>query len=205
MKSKIYGLILSAGFSSRMDEFKPLASYKNKTFIEHIINKLSTVCDDILIVTGYNNKILEESMRAVYKSDDVLKKIDFVFNPNFRNGMFSSIKTGVKSLLHKMSESDYVMLHLVDQPHISNEVYKKLADKTNQKVQELVIPSYGRKAGHPLIIPRSVLQAIITAPDTENLRSILKKWHDSTTYVEIDEESVLQDVNTLEEQKEFLT
>lgn len=187
-----------------MDEFKPLASYKNKTFIEHIINKLSTVCDDILIVTGYNNKILEESVRVVYKSDDVLKKIDFVFNPKFQNGMFSSIKTGVKSLLHKMSKSDYVMLHLVDQPHISESVYTVLAERTHDERLDVIIPSYNMKAGHPIVLSRDVIEYVASVPDSDSLRDILKKWREDTTYVVIEDKSIIQDINTPDEVKEYL-
>jgi len=201
---KIFGLIIAAGLSSRMDGFKPLVRYRDKTFIQHIIDKLSLVCDEIVIVTGHNNKNLEEGVRAMYKGDDVLKKIDFVHNQNFQNGMFSSIKAGVTFLLPRMSESDYIMLHLVDQPHISESVYKTLAEKAHNERLKVIIPSYNMKAGHPIVLSKDIIEDVAVAPDSNNLRDILKKWRNDATYIEITDESVLQDVNTLKERKEYL-
>ena len=201
---KIFGLIVAAGLSSRMDGFKPLVRYNNKTFIEHIINKLSSVCDSIVIVTGFNGYALEDSVKTMYQKDDILKKVDFVHNQNFQNGMFSSILTGLREILRSMNDQDYVMFHLVDQPHISESVYKILANRAHDGQLKVIIPSYNMKAGHPIVLSKDIIEDIAVAPDSNNLRDILKKWRNDTTYIEITDESVLQDVNTPGERKEYL-
>ncbi len=204
MMPKIFGLILAAGYSSRMDDFKPLMLYDQKPFIEHIINKLAAVCDEILIVTGFNGFVLEDSVKVIYQGKPILKKMDFVHNKDFAKGMFSSVQVGLKELFPEMQKDDYVMLHLVDQPHISEVVYEKLAHKARNSTRKVILPSYEKKAGHPIMLSKSVVEKIINAPASDNLRDILRNFHDEISYIEISDESIVQDVNTQEERERYL-
>jgi len=204
MMPKIFGLILAAGFSSRMDDFKPLVHYDQKPFIAHIIDKLSTVCDEILVVTGFNGYALEDSVKAIYHENPILKKIDFIHNKDFIKGMFSSVQVGLKEICLKMQEDDHVMLHLVDQPHISEDVYERLAEKAHSPNMKVIVPSYNMNAGHPIVLLKEVVEEIVGAPESENLRDLLRKLNDEIIYVNISDESIIQDVNTLEERNRYL-
>lgn len=205
MMSKIFGLVLAAGYSSRMGDFKPLVLYDQKPFIEHIINKLAVVCDEILIVKGFNGYVLEDSVKVIYNGKPIMKKIDFIHNKDFEKGMFSSVQCGLKELFPKIQEDDYVMLHLVDQPHISEIVYEKLAHEARSSARKVILPSYEKKAGHPIMLSKSIVEKIIDAPVSDNLRDILRKLHDEISYIEISDESIVQDVNTQEERERYLT
>ena len=90
---KIYGLILSAGLSGRMKMFKPLANYKGKTFIHNIILKLNPVCEKIFIVTGFNSEKLKYEITKTFSNEkELLSKINFVYNENYKQGMFTSLQ-----------------------------------------------------------------------------------------------------------------
>jgi hypothetical protein len=57
--------------------FKPLADYKEKTFIHNIIAKLDLICDEIVIVTGFNSDELKTETITSLKHEnqsEVLKK-----------------------------------------------------------------------------------------------------------------------------------
>ena len=204
MSEKIYGLILAAGFSSRMDGFKPLVLFGQKPFIAHIIDKLSAVCDEIIVVTGFNGYALEDSVKAIYNETPILLKIDFIHNKDFVKGMFSSVQVGSKAVFPKMQDNDHVMLHLVDQPHISENVYTKLADKAHGADINVIVPSHNRRAGHPIVLSRFVVEKIIDAPVSNNLRNILNKFRDKTAYIDIPDESIIQNINTPEEREKYL-
>ena len=92
-----------------MGKFKPLLTYKGKSFIQNIILKLNSVCDKIIIVTGFNANEVEESMLKQFK---VNSKIEFVFNSKFEKGMFNSLQTGLTAAIN----SDWILYHFVDQP-----------------------------------------------------------------------------------------
>jgi len=204
MMPKIFGLILAAGYSSRMGDFKPLVLYDQKPFIEHIVNKLGAVCNEIVIVKGFNGYVLEDSVKAIFTDKLIMQRINFIHNKNFVKGMFSSVQVGLKKIFPRMQKDDYVMLHLVDQPHISKNVYKKLADEARSCSRKIIMPSYDMKAGHPIMLSKYVVGKIINAPVSDNLRDILRKFHEEISYIEISDESIVQDVNTREEKEKYL-
>jgi len=55
-KTKITGLLLSAGTSSRMGENKALLPYNESDFISTILFKMEHVCSKIIVVTGYQSE-----------------------------------------------------------------------------------------------------------------------------------------------------
>lgn len=115
---KICSIILSAGLSSRMGKFKPLLEIDGVPAIKRIIraNKESDI-ENIIVVTGYNHKALEDEI----KNEDVT----IAFNPDYENGMFTSILTGIKKAVER-DDFDYIMLFLGDVPLIPSEVITNL-------------------------------------------------------------------------------
>ena len=86
--TRIWGIVISAGLSGRMGKFKPLLDYRGKSFIQNIVVKLNPVCDKIIIVTGSNKIEVVENAKEL----DLNSKIDFVFNPEYEKGMFTSLQ-----------------------------------------------------------------------------------------------------------------
>ena len=92
----IKAILLAAGKSKRLkSENKLIKKFKNKALINHSLQALfKSKVDKIVIVLGYQNK----EVRKVIKKN---KKNIFVFNKNFRLGMSSSIKAGLKKISKK--------------------------------------------------------------------------------------------------------
>ncbi|MBC8527123.1 MAG: NTP transferase domain-containing protein [Candidatus Cloacimonetes bacterium] len=201
MNKKIYGIILAAGYSSRMSEFKPLAKYKDEYFIVTILKKLSFFCEKIFIITGFNAELLENEIKNTLKETDLLKKISFVFNPNFSKGMFSSVQTAAKELLNIANHYDYVLLHLVDQPQISLTVYELLVKSSQQSENTVIIPSFQHKSGHPILLKKPILQKISNSETNETLRNILEKEKKNTLHVNVADSAIIKDANTDNELK----
>ena len=88
-KFSVIGLIIAAGLSSRMGEFKPLLKLNNITFISNILNKLQSVCNEIIVVTGHNLKLIESEIEANFVTED--SNIRLVHNQDYKKGMFTSI------------------------------------------------------------------------------------------------------------------
>jgi CTP:molybdopterin cytidylyltransferase MocA len=89
---KIAGLILAAGFSSRMGKIKPLLPIGSVTLLERVISSFfAGGINDIFLVLGhYQNQILSN---LPYKD-----QINIIYNPLYPQGMLSSIRAGINAI-----------------------------------------------------------------------------------------------------------
>ena len=63
-RMKINGLILAAGMSSRMGDFKPLMKINNKSIIEQTIDSmLNSGVNYVTVVLGYRGEEIESMLR----------------------------------------------------------------------------------------------------------------------------------------------
>ncbi|MEA2103871.1 MAG: NTP transferase domain-containing protein [Candidatus Cloacimonadota bacterium] len=202
IQKKIYAIILAAGYSSRFSIFKPLAKYKSKYFIINIIENLCLYCDEIVIVTGYKSEFLKEKTEKALIDPEIKSKLRFVYNEHFPAGMFSSVQTAAKYLNRKIDNDDWILLHLVDQPHIPKQVYKRLILSTETSKNEIIIPSYEMHSGHPILFRKEVVKKIISSTTAKTLKDIIKKF--SIEYISVEQKQILQDVDLDEDVARFL-
>lgn len=189
---RVSGLILAAGLSGRMNSFKPLLKIKNQTIIQIIVDKLLNVCDNVVIVTGFKSG---EIKSVIEKSD----RIKFVFNEEYEEGMFTSLKKG----LSELSNSDWTIYHFVDQPFLPRSFYSEFVAQIDQRYN-WVQPEFNSVKGHPILIDRSIYQIILNEGDDSSLRnisakSLIKKFIWDCNYPQI-----LDDMDTQEEFKKLL-
>jgi molybdenum cofactor cytidylyltransferase len=83
-------IVLAAGFSSRMEEFKPLLSVGGETITDRVISTFLSNGVEVLLVTGWR----QDELAAGIKNRD----ITIVENPDYERGMLSSVQAGVKRL-----------------------------------------------------------------------------------------------------------
>jgi molybdenum cofactor cytidylyltransferase len=189
----ISGLILSAGLSGRMKRFKPLADYKGKTFIEHIIFKLDKVCKQIVIVTGYNSDTLQTFLKGRFNSSESLsKKMIFAYNNAFLDEMFTSLQRGVSEV-----ESDWVIYHFVDQPGLPIEFYNDFVKQVENNVN-WIQPVNNNRKGHPILLNKKLFQIIIDSPPDSTLRDISRNPVIKKKYWECSYPEIFQDIDTEE-------
>ncbi len=106
-------VIIAAGCGSRLKEYhqgipKTLLSVHGKRIIDDIIEKIiSNGISDIVIITGYKSKLLEEYL-AKYKDSSIT--IRFIYNPRWEEANGISVLTARKA----MSEKDEFILLMSD-------------------------------------------------------------------------------------------
>lgn len=185
--NKIYAILLSAGLSGRMKKFKPLLLYKGNSFVQNIALELNTVCDKIIVVTGHKAEEVEENVNQL----NLQSKLEFVFNPEFKRGMFTSLKAG----LRKARNTDWILYHFVDQPSLPIKFYSDFIEQIDED-HNWIQPSIKSRSGHPILINKELFVIILKAPDNSSLREIsnnpiIKKKIWECSYSEI-----FQDVDT---------
>jgi len=179
---KTGAVILAAGYSSRMGEFKPLMPVGNMTAVERIIGSAKNAgIDDIVLVTGYNREKLSKITETY--------GIKEAFNSLFSQGMFTSIKAGI-SRLDKDTEGFFIMP--VDCPLIKEETLEKL---TEGKADQMAVPTYMGKKGHPLYVPAIYAGEILALDNSDSFKTITDKYEDRMIRQETGSESVVLDMD----------
>ena len=184
-KYSVGAVILAAGQSKRMGRNKMLLPFDRSTVIATIVSEVtSTSVDEAIVVTGYEADKIEAALTAY--------PVRCVFNPDYAQAeMLVSMQMGLRS----MSEHQQaVLMVLGDQPRIRHEAVQRVIDAGAPGA--LVIPSYQRRRGHPILIDRAFWPEILALPPDSILRDFIRLHADRIRHVEIDSDSVLHDVDT---------
>jgi molybdenum cofactor cytidylyltransferase len=187
--SEIWAMILAAGESKRMKAQKLLFPFDGKTMIEKVIeNVIHSGVDKTLVVVGsHSNEILE-----------VIEHLNLIhcYNDNYKEGMLSSVKCGVRSL---PANYDAVLVFLGDQPMIPKEAVNMVINAYKSSDKGIVIPTFQNKRGHPLLIDRRYNEEIEKLEESEGLRALAVKFADDVLEVETNLPGILRDIDTREE------
>jgi molybdenum cofactor cytidylyltransferase len=130
---------------------------------------LLSVCDRVIVVTGFNRNEVEATIELAFHDGNLFPRVDLIYNPDFEKGMFSSLQAGVKAI----KDSDWVLYHFVDQPFHEKKFYKDLTDQIDPEF-DWIQPVYKGNEGHPVIFNNKVSDLIINSPVESMLRGISK-------------------------------
>jgi len=190
---KIIGLILAAGYSSRMGAFKPLLPIGDMTAVERISTSLKKAgVHNIIGVTGFQR----EQLSSVFASEGITES----YNQDFEQGMFTSVKAGIRAA----QNGDGFLLMLVDCPLVPSEVLELIIKKHRENPDAFIVPCYRGKNGHPLFIPARYAEEILTYEGENGLKAIRDLHNDKLIRLEVDTEAVVLDMDTREGYEEVL-
>lgn len=192
-KAKYSGILLAAGNSSRMNKWKIEIEIQNVPLLFHSLQKLVSVCDEVVVVGGCN---LDRLVELIEKNNLVdTNNIQVICNRQYQAGMFSSIKTGVENAKH-----GNVFIALADMPFISIETYGLLKSKYEEEKQydfiqpAMILENGKRKKGHPILINDKVKLAIKRENDSSILRDVLRNFSGNSFLCE--DLGIIYDIDT---------
>jgi len=192
------GVILAAGYSTRMGRDKALLPWQNTNFLGAAIEMLFASTDLVIVVGGANVGSLKSE---IYRRGAFL-----TINPDPSRGQFSSLQTGLQEVLNR--GRDAAVVTLVDRPPISSATVAALTESFRIEsragkwaiVPEVIDPATGMaKHGHPIILGREMIEFILKAPVTNNARDVMHAHQDRIRYVTVEDDNTIRNVNTPEE------
>lgn len=185
-KKKIAALILAAGYSSRLGEFKPLLRLGGKALWERAADLFhSAGIGDIRVVVGHQAEALIPRLESA--------KVSWVLNPNYRQGMFSSVVAGIESLRNDC-EAFFVLP--VDIPLVRPQTIRDLCEAYREGRDRIVYPVFSGKRGHPPLISSEYREAIWSYSGVGGLRGFLEAYGEKAVELEVADEGILLDVDT---------
>jgi molybdenum cofactor cytidylyltransferase len=182
----LVGVVLAAGESRRMGKPKQLLPFGGATILERVVDTLLTAgVGEIIVVLGH----LAEHVGAVLGD----RPVRTVINASYRQGMLSSVKCGVRAI---GAGSDAVLFALGDQPHIECAVVSEVIRAYRAGSAGIVIPCYGGKKGHPIIInlPK-YREAIVNLPEDVGLNALLQEHVDDVRLIDVATDDIIRDID----------
>jgi molybdenum cofactor cytidylyltransferase len=187
---KLSILILAAGNSSRLGQPKQLVKFKEKTLIEFVAETALKISDEVLVVLGANSEIIEEQLTSLSDS------ISTVYNPDWQEGMGTSIRLGIQILEKK---SDTVIILLSDQPFISQELLQKMVQTFAKNQKPIVSCVYDGRLGVPMLFDKSIFPSLLTLKGEKGAKSILTYFENQISTIDFKEGII--DIDTPEDLK----
>ena len=118
------------------------------------------------------------------------------YNENYRDGMFSSVLCGIKSLPERY---DAVLIFPGDQPMIEPYVINKIIETYRRTGKGIIIPVYKKKRGHPLLVGYRYRSSICNLDPGEGLRMLARKNKRDVLEVNVNSPGIIKDFDTKED------
>ena len=184
----ITAILLAAGQSKRLrGENKLTKLFKGKPLINHILFSLiKSKVNKIIIVLGFEHlKIKTKLLKS--------KKINFAINKNYKKGMSSSIKTGLKKL---PKNSKGFLIVLGDMPNITKTTINKICLSITRSDKEIILPKFKNRTGNPIGFKQSMIKNIYKIKGDRGAKNIIKKNNKKIKFLNINSKSILTNLNT---------
>ena len=181
----IKGILLAAGQSKRLkNENKLIKIFKSKPLINHALNSVkNSKIKKIIIVLGYQFK---EVKKKIKKN----KKIIFVHNKNYKNGMSSSIKSGLKKISKK--DKGFIILQS-DMPFVKTSDINKIYNSIIRKKYLVHALKYKNRIGNPIGFDISILNKFNKIKGNVGAKYMVKRLQKSTNFIKVSSDKVFKD------------
>lgn len=185
------GVILAAGASSRMGRDKALLPWHGGTFLSAAIQALQRETELVIVVAGQNAPKLEPTVYA--------NAAYIVVNPHPELGQMSSLQRGLEEVLNR--GRDAAIVTLVDRPSPRSETVEHLKRAFLAAGDQTwaVVPEYGGRHGHPIVIGREMIHSFLRVPATSTARDVEHAHQQHILYVPVNDALVAANVNTEED------
>lgn len=187
-------VVLAAGRAKRMGTDKLALKIGHKTVIEKTLDHLvQSGFEEIIVVTGPENN---------WQSNLDSKRFRLVNNPDYRNGLSSSL---IKGLSKVDARSQGVLFALGDQPSILPETYKLLVKTYQNNLKLVTCPLYRGKRGNPTLFDRRTWPDLMGLSGDRGGRMLLRKLPEhSIDYIETNRREVIIDIDTPDDYRQLL-
>ncbi|WP_298766751.1 nucleotidyltransferase family protein [uncultured Polaribacter sp.] len=160
-------LVLAGGQSSRMKSPKQLVKIGNNFLLETVLNKAKTINKNhVYCVLGANASLIRREISSA--------NVNFIYNKNYKNGLSSSIASGVTFIKSKNENYSSVLVLLADQPAISKDYLFNLIALHTKNNSKIVASKYPNKKGVPAIFPKTYFHKLSMLKDDFGAKEIIK-------------------------------
>ena len=187
---KIAGLLLAAGRSTRMGGPNKLLEEINGRALVRIAAEqlIASRAKPVIVVTGHQRERIEHALSGL--------KVEFVHNPDFADGLSTSLKAGIKAV---PPDADGAVVTLGDMPQVSAKLIDRLIGAFDPERGALVVvPTLAGKRGNPVLWSRRFFADLMTVDGDVGARHLIGAYAEAVTEVPVEDAAALTDIDTPE-------
>lgn len=187
---KIGALILAAGQSRRMGkENKLLAEVNGKPMVRHVADAVAaSKAASMTVVLGHEADAVRAALADL--------KPSYAYNPDYAEGLSTSLKAGLAAV---GEDVDGVIVCLGDMPRIGTAtIDRMIAAFDPVEGRSIVVPTRRGKRGNPVLFAKRFFEEMAGVSGDVGARHLIGNHEDLAVEIEVDDESVLTDVDTPE-------
>ena len=190
----ICAIVLAAGSSRRMRVQKLLLPFGGKTVVTHIVDQLlESSVDEVHVVLGSHAEGISRELSG--------RPVSIVINDNYKSGMLSSVRTGLRRL---PSQCRTVLVVLGDQPSITSGLVNRMLQSFATSEKSILVPLYKGRRGHPIMFSIIHRDDVLTHYEDVGLRGLLHAHPDDVHELSVSTSSVLSDMDYPEDYRREL-
>lgn len=188
-------IVLAAGSSSRMGQSKQLLPIDNIPLLTRVVNIACQLQPShTVVVLGAN----EKEHAAILQDTDV----QIIINHEWKNGMGSSLKTGLRHLLSLAPSIDAIIVLVCDQPAVTSAYTSNIIQHYKANKKPIVASFYSDAPGVPALFDKSIFPELLNMDDAHGAKKIIQKHIASTELIQFPEGSI--DLDTPEDYQKFI-
>lgn len=167
MKTKEVGIILlAAGSSNRLGQSKQLLEWQGKSLLQRAIDTAHAACG--------SNAVVVLGSEAERHHNAIAGNVHVAHNENWTAGMGSSLKFGLRYLLHHLPNMDAVIIMVCDQPFVTAEYLHTLMERHARTGAPMVASRYASSHGVPALFHKALFQSMGEINDHHGAKKIIE-------------------------------
>ena len=160
-------LLLAAGQSRRLGRPKQLLEHNGETLLTKTVNAaLGIDAAPVIVVLGAHAEQLKHLLAD--------PNLTIIQNPDWQEGMASSIRQGLTVMTNRFPESDGVIIMVCDQPGLDTQTLQQLIDLHRTTGLPAAAASYAGRLGTPAIFHASLFSDLMKLSGDRGARQLIQ-------------------------------
>lgn len=184
------GVLLAAGRGRRMGRTKQLLSWRSavgdKPLVAAAYDAVHPICDAMVVVVAHEADAVVAALgeRPFHRVDS-----------DADAPMFESMRAGFAAAA-AIDASAVIVLQPGDHPEVAPETLDVLTNQSRLCPQQAIIPTYGGRGGHPVLIPPCVAAVLVHADAPAGLGEFWRTHADLCVRIAVDDPTTVRDLDT---------
>ena len=189
-KKNVAAIVLAAGQSRRMEgKNKLLEDFRGAPLVRHAVEAaLGSKASPVIVVTGKDGAAVKKALTGL--------DVRFIDNPDFAEGLSSSLKAGIRAV---PEESAAAIVCLGDMPGVTSALIDRLiVGFAPERGAVIVAPVKNKQRGNPVLWARRFFPELLALEGDMGARKLTNFYDEGLLEIEIGDDGAFADIDTPE-------